>query len=581
MKEFILSLLIIPLSFSLIIAQPWQNKIDDRLVHHEGINESFEFLVQFEAQADVLPSKFLTDKTAKGSFVMERLQEKARLSQANVISILNTKAVPFQDFWVANIIWVYGDYELVKIIAQYPEVKRISENSRMKMLEPVEIHPNNLDKALEIPWGIKQMNVDKVWEMGIKGKGVVVGGQDTGYEWEHESLKAKYRGWDGTTADHNYNWHDAIREFDPKHPLEENPCGLDSDVPCDDHNHGTHTMGTMVGEVGDLKIGVAPDATWIGCRNMERGWGTPQSYLECFEWFLAPTDLNGENADPSKAPHVINNSWGCPDIEGCNSENFDIMETAVNNLKAAGIVVVVSAGNSGAACATISTPAAIFENSFTIAALGENDTIAAFSSRGLVMVDSSNRMKPNVTAPGVNVKSAIRGNGYSNYSGTSMAGPHVAGLVALLISADPTLAGDVERIETIIEQTANKRTAAQDCGTGLGALVPNAVYGYGTVDALAVVTEAVENQNRMDNTEFILYPNPTNGVFTIHYIGFNETVDFQLFATDGKKVMSQTINFEGGNKLRDIDISNLTKGMYFYRMCRANGDCLDGRLMLF
>ncbi len=557
-------------------AQSWQPKIDERLSIYDGSTEKFEFLVQFTTQGNIAQAKFLTDKTAKGTLVMERLQQNAAMTQGAVIAILNSQNVPFQDFWVANVIWVYGDYDLVEMLAQRSEVQRISENSRMKMLEPMEgsLHPN---KNLEIQWGIIQMNVDDVWDMGIKGKGVVVGGQDTGYDWGHESLKEKYRGWDGTTANHNYNWHDAVHAYDSKNQTQSNPCGLNVTEPCDDHSHGTHTMGTMVGETEEVKIGVAPDATWIGCRNMEGGWGTPQTYLECFQWFLAPTDLNGENPDPSKAPHVINNSWGCPDIEGCNPNNFDILEAAVNNLKAAGVVVVVSAGNSGSRCETVETPAAIFENSFTIGALAQNDTIAGFSSRGLVTVDGSNRMKPNVTAPGVNVKSSVPGNGYASYSGTSMAGPHVVGLVALLISADPTLAGDVERIETIIEQTAIPHTSSQNCGTAIGTAIPNAVYGFGTVDALAAVTDVLATKSTATPT-FSIYPNPTNGIFTIHYLGYNEVGRFELFSNDGKLVVSQNINFEGGNKLRNIDITNLTDGLYFYKFCKGD-DCIEGKLV--
>jgi subtilisin family serine protease len=577
MKKLLFSLILIGIGINSISAQSWQDKIDERLEIYNGSADKFEFLIQFTAQANVGQAKFLTDKTAKGILVMERLQENAAKSQENAILILTQNATPFQNFWVANVIWVYADYEMVKTMAQRPEVKRISENSNMKIIEPI---PATIDmnKNPEIQWGILKMNVDDVWEMGIRGQGVVIGGQDTGYDWQHEALKSKYRGWNGTTADHNYNWHDAIHDYDPKHQTQNNPCGLEVTEPCDDGNHGTHTMGTMVGETDDLKIGVAPDATWMGCRNMERGWGTPQTYLECFQWFLAPTDLNNENPDPSKAPHVINNSWGCPDIEGCNPNNFDLMEAAINNLKTAGVVVVVSAGNSGSNCGTVNTPAAIFENSFSIGALAQNDTIAGFSSRGLVTLDSSNRMKPNVAAPGVNVKSSIPGNNYANFSGTSMAGPHVVGLVALLISADPTLAGDVERIETLIEQTAIPRTSAQNCGTASGSSIPNTVYGFGTVDALAAVTKALASEKITEENRFSVYPNPTSDVFSIQYASFSGTGNFELFAADGKRVLSQTINFEGGNKIREIDISKLTSGLYFYRFCYGE-DCFEGRIL--
>ncbi|MBK9014169.1 MAG: S8 family serine peptidase [Saprospiraceae bacterium] len=247
----------------------------------------------------------------------------------------------------------------------------------------------------------------------------------------------------------------------------------------------------MVGSDGDNETGVAPDANWCACRNMERGNGSPFTYLECFQWFVAPTDLNNENPDPTKAPHVINNSWYCSEGEGCNPTNFLVMNQAVNNLRLAGTVVVVSAGNSGSGCGSVSTPPPMFEGSFSIGATAINDTIAGFSSRGPVTIDGSNRLKPNVSAPGVNVRSSVPGGGYANFSGTSMAGPHVVGLVALVISANPDLAGQVDLIEDIIEQTAVPKTTDQNCGDILGTEVPNHTYGFGRVDALAAVEAAI------------------------------------------------------------------------------------------
>ena len=169
-----------------------------------------------------------------------------------------------------------------------------------------------------------------------------IGGQDTGYDWIHPALQNSYRGTRaGVGADHNYNWHDAIHAQHPLNSDAFNPCGYDVTEPCDDGSHGTHTMGTMTGskDADGMHIGIAPQAKWIGCRNMERGWGSPQSYIECFEWFLAPTNLQNQNANPDFAPHVINNSWGCPTVEGCNSDNFELMRIAVSNLRAAGVVV--------------------------------------------------------------------------------------------------------------------------------------------------------------------------------------------------------------------------------------------------
>lgn len=121
-----------------------------------------------------------------------------------------------------------------------------------------------------------------VWNMGYTGQGITVGGADTGYDWGHPAIQPKYRGWNGdaSTSQHNYNWHDAIHELNPLNNDTlgnpgTNPCGLDVTHPCDDGSHGTHTMGTMTGSDADNQIGVAPDAKWVGCRNMERGLGKP------------------------------------------------------------------------------------------------------------------------------------------------------------------------------------------------------------------------------------------------------------------------------------------------------------------
>ena len=298
----------------------------------------------------------------------------------------------------------------------------------------------------------------------IPVKGAVIGGQDTGYQWDHPALVNQYRGNNGIIVNHNYNWHDAIHSGGGS-------CGPNSPFPCDDFGHGTHTMGTMVGDDGaGNQTGMAPGARWIGCRNMNVGVGSPATYSECYQWFIAPTDLNNLNPRPDLAPDVINNSWGCPPSEGCTDPN--VLLTVVNNVHAAGIVTAHSAGNSGPDCSTVSDPAAIYANSFTVGATDNTDTIAGFSSRGPVTIDGSNRLKPNVSAPGVNIRSSVPGRYISGLSGTSMAAPHVAGLVALLISSQPSLAGHVDEIESLIELSAVPRTTSQNCGGVLVMLSP-------------------------------------------------------------------------------------------------------------
>jgi subtilisin family serine protease len=354
-------------------------------------------------------------------------------------------------------------------------VERIDSNPRIVFDGPRPVSEGaTIRDGRSVEWNVSAIGADIVWDLGVTGTGIVVGGQDTGYDWDHPALIGAYRGWDGFAAEHDYNWHDAIHAGGGS-------CGFDSAAPCDDHGHGTHTMGTIAGDDGSVnRVGVSPGATWIGCRNMDQGAGTPATYAECFQWFVAPTAVDGSDPDPSRAPQVINNSWLCPASEGCG---HDTLRTVVENTRAAGIVVVVSAGNGGGACSTVSSPAAIYDASFSVGATDSFDAPATFSSRGPVTVDGSNRLKPDVTAPGVGIRSASRGGGYSSSNGTSMAGPHVAGLVALLLDARPDLVGRVEEVEQIIRGSAVPLTSDQDCGTTPGTDVPNNTFGHGRVDA--------------------------------------------------------------------------------------------------
>ncbi len=258
-------------------------------------------------------------------------------------------------------------------------------------------------------------------------------------------------------------------------------CPYDSPEPCDDRDHGTHTMGIMVGADGSNQIGMAPEARWIGCRNMENGVGTPATYIECFQWFIAPTKIDGSEPNPSLAPDVINNSWSCTEDEGCTDPN--ILKAAVEAVRAAGILTVQSAGNGGSQCNTVKDPAAIYAASFTVGATDSSDTIASFSNRGPVTVDGSNRLKPDVVAPGVAVRSSVPGGAYVPKSGTSMAAPHVAGLAALLLSAIPELRGQVPLLEFLIRASAVPLTTTQTCGGVPGSSTPNNTYGWGRIDA--------------------------------------------------------------------------------------------------
>ncbi len=443
-----------------------------------------EMLVLLRPQADTSPALQLASKEERGRWVTETLRSVAEVTQKPVLELLQRKGAPARSFWIVNMVWTKGDERLVQALAQLPEVAKVLANPRVPLARPPLEATDEGGEPRLVEWGLARVGAPSVWALGYQGQGVVVGGQDTGYSWTHPALKGKYRGWDGNSADHNYNWHDAIHSGG-------GVCGSDSPFPCDDDGHGTHTMGTMVGDDGaGNQIGMAPQAKWIGCRNMDQGVGTPATYAECFQWFVAPTDLSGQNPDPSKAPHVINNSWGCPPSEGCTDPT--ILQAVVENVRNAGIVVVVSAGNSGPACASVEDPPAIYHAAFSVGATSSSDTIASFSSRGPVTVDGSGRLKPDISAPGVSIRSSLRGGGYGTMSGTSMAGPHVAGAVALLLSAKPSLKGQVSEVGARLAQTASHAVTptGQVCGGLADNVFPNNTYGSGRLDVLAAVSEA-------------------------------------------------------------------------------------------
>ena len=551
------------------LEENWEQKISPQLMTKALRGEKLDFLVLLKKQAEVSAAKNLKTKTARGNFVYQKLKQDAHVSQKNILSLLNNTQAVYQSFYIINALQVKGDFDLLKKIAQLPEIKKITDNSPIQLEEPMEKSATNARGPNAIEWGIDMINADEVWAQGFRGQNVVVGGQDTGYEWTHPAIVKKYRGGEDSTANHNYNWHDAIHELSANNTTA-NPCGLNTQKPCDDNNHGTHTMGTMVGEDGENQIGVAPEAKWIACRNMERGSGTPATYIECFEWFMAPTDLNNENADVSKAPHVIANSWSCPVSEGCDSTNWDVMEMVVNNLKSSGVVVVVSAGNSGnQGCGSVSTPAAIFEPSFTVGATNMEDLITGFSSRGPVTVNGSGITKPNVSAPGRQVRSCIRDSSYATYSGTSMAGPHVAGMVALIISANPNLAGRVEEIEDIIEATAVPKTDTMDCGGISSMQIPNNVYGFGRVDALAAV-EAALLFTDVDDFETTtatvnIFPNPSEGWVALEIENMVGETTFELFDVSGRLLKTYEWNLTN-YQVEQVDLTALSSGVYFYKM---------------
>lgn len=550
-----------------LYAQKYSDKIAPELVQTTKTAEQLECIITFKASANLQDLPTIRGKNQKGRTVYQRLQSTALHSQKQVRQILDKQARSYRSFFITNAIYLKADYDLLLQLAARPEVDFIQANPSIAVLDWQQRAISENSGRSPVEWGLELINVPELWAQGIDGTGVVVGGQDTGVEWTHPTIKEKYRGWIGAeaTVEHTHNWFDAIQSFSPLHEGSMvNPCGLSVDFPCDDNNHGTFTMGIMVGDDQQgNQIGVAPGARWIACRNMERGYGSPATYLAGFEWFLAPTDLEGNNPRPDLAPHVINNSWGCPEKEGCTIANWDILKQAIENLRAAGVVVVVSAGNDGPACSTVNNPSAIFANAFAVGATDITDTLANFSSRGPVTVDNSNRLKPDVVAPGVSIRSARRDDKYSVASGTSAAGPFVAGVVALMIQANPLLAGEVSLIEEILKETTVPAYDTISCGGFSTQDIPNPMTGYGRIDALAAVQRAQQvSPTKTFDVDYGIkvYPNPSTGIF---YFKSDELLlgHLEIFNAVGNLIQQIQIK----ESPTQIDLSKQSAGLYYWR----------------
>ena len=494
--------------------QGWDSKVDQSVLNAASSGPA-EFLIYMNSQADLSGAYDLGTKEEKGRFVYEQLTATAESTQSRVLQTLANFGAAHRSFWVTNAIWAKGDLAVVQAVASLPEVAHVYASGGGKLKLPPVTQPltsthstssTTLTTAdLNPEANLLNVNADDVWALGVQGQGVVVAGSDTGVAWQHAAIKKQYRGWNDATqtADHNYNWHDSIH-------AQNTTCAGDTTAPCDDHDHGTHTVGTMVGDDGgDNRIGMAPEAKWIACRNMTEGAGVVPTYMECMQWFIAPTDSAGQNPDPEKAPDVINNSWGC--YEGCPPP---ALQSTLRASRAAGIFYAVSAGNDGSSplgvinsgrviCNTINTPLARYPEAFTVGSTDHRtDKISYFSSRGSVLGDTNyplGLMKPNISAPGSGIRSSVKNGTYASFSGTSMAGPHVAGLVALLISANPRLAGRVDILENIIEQTAVRKTTSEGCGLDKPDAVPNNTFGWGRIDALAAVLEALPPKANPDS----------------------------------------------------------------------------------
>ncbi|MBY8873068.1 S8 family serine peptidase [Micromonospora sp. PLK6-60] len=399
-------------------------------------------------------------RDVRAAEVYRRLVTTADRSQADLRRQLTRLRLNPTPYYLVNAIEVDGGPAVRAWLGRRPEVSRVLISQRVRPL-PAPAPTSHGDRPAPTgpEWNIRLLGADRVWsELGVTGAGVVVGSSDSGVDGGHPALAAGFRGGDDS-------WYDPWTH---------------SRRPTDRGGHGTHTAGSAVGRDG---IGVAPGASWVGCVNLDRNLGNPAYYLDCLQFMLAPFPAGGDpltDGRPQRAPDVLTNSWGCPPVEGCDS---GALRPATAALDAAGIMVVAAAGNSGPGCGTVADPPAPYADVLTVGAVDRQRQVTDFSSRGPTPAGEA---KPDLVAPGAEVVSAMPGGGYAALDGTSMATPQVAGVVALMWSANPALVGDLARTRAILRETATP--VASPASPGCGGVAD--VAGAGLVDAYAAVRAA-------------------------------------------------------------------------------------------
>jgi subtilisin family serine protease len=412
------------------------------------------------------------------AIVVGSLQDVSKRSQGRLLADLAaSKALGevkgYTSHWLVNSVVVRTTVDGARALALRDDVEIVEPNLEVELIEPANgPQSKGFDKdtnGIGICPGVVAVGARRVWtELGINGTGAVVGVLDTGVDGTHPALSTRWRGNFAPAAE---CWLDAANLGDPSFPV-------------DRHYHGTHVMGTITGLAADDSIGVAPGAQWIATNiiNSSTGSAFDNGVIASLEFMADP---DGNPLTLGDVPDVVQNSWGVNEnftgYFDCDSRWW----AAIDNCEAAGVVLTWSAGNEGPSSTSLRSPgdrAASPYNSFSVGSTIDTPpyTISSFSSRGPSGCGGAYAMKPEICAPGDNVYSAQPGGGYQYLGGTSMAGPHIAGVVALMRAANPGL--DVITIKQILMDTAND----------LGAVGEDNTYGHGFVDAYEAVLAVMQ-----------------------------------------------------------------------------------------
>ena len=398
-------------------------------------SKEVEFIVTLKAEADLTK--------VKPEDVVDTLRDTSEKSQESLISFVERKVKDgdiseYNSFFIINSIYIKGRAELIEKIARRSDVESIRLNHTIiSDKEEIVKRKSSLSEATSyVPWNLESIQADRVTKTG---KNIVVGIIDSGVNANHPELQ-------------NALLPGGFKDFVEPSNTE----------PKDETGHGTHVAGTILGRT----IGIAKDAKLVVARVFNKeGEASDEGLLAAGQWIL------------EKKPQVVNNSWG-----GNRDDSF--YDDIVKKWKAAGIVPIFSSGNTGEYNAggegSIGSPGSL-EDSFSVGALTKDDRLAKFSLRG--PSKHTNKFKPEISAPGVNILSADYKGGYVLKTGTSMAAPHVSGAVALILEANRNLT--VDKVEEILKSTATPLTDDHYISS------PNMGYGYGKLNVFKAVEAAL------------------------------------------------------------------------------------------
>jgi subtilisin family serine protease len=398
----------------------------------------------------------------KAVAVNKALTAHAARTQKSTLEFLSTKKNAVKSYWVNNMIWVEGaDHALIMALAARSEVSEILEDGIVTLNDQVVDQGEFPTNKQNMEWGVRTVRAPEAWAT-TAGAGAIVGVIDTGARHTHTMINHSYMGNDAA----KFAWF--------------NPYNNAHATPNDGHGHGTHVTGTIAGNNG---IGVAHEAKWISCKGLnDQGSGTNANLIACFQFMACPHHHSGTGggSDCTQAPHLVSNSWG-------SSGGNTAFNAAINTWHAADIWPVFAAGNSGSSCSTIGSPADSVSGTISVGATAESEGLASFSSKGPVRQTEIN---PHVSAPGQNVRSAgiTSDTAFATMSGTSMACPHAAGVLALMQAHNPALT--YATAKTALQNSSNKQApvgSGQTCGGIADNVWPNNSFGHGRIDAVAAL----------------------------------------------------------------------------------------------